>query len=1102
MTNFSKSFRYTTAIAISLFALSIANKANAQCIGSPTLNCMGVATGPIAVDAAITTLNVQAGATVTAGPNRVDAVTIVSDLITANIDGTIENTATGTFAGGLVTRNDDVDLIVNNNATGIVRVLGAGRAVTIGSDGINSSLINSLTINNDGLIDAPVSNAFAIAGGENADIITNSATGTINGNFSLLDGDDVITNDGTLNIGRIIFGTGNDTLTNNAGAAVNINSNFGNGAARLNKASGDFTVNNDGDIILTGTRTGADVIDGPRDGLLIVNNTGTIQNSGTGTGGKWAILSRGESNITNSGDIIGADGLAIAGVNRTMSDVITNTATGSIIGDIRLANDSDDTVTTAGLIDGRVLLRSGDDTFNINLDSAVITGNANGNGHTIGDTLNISSSMGDSTIDSLTYRNFEFVNLSGDTKFTTTGLFSNAQAVTLDGDTDLVISDGSRIRADTLAVTGATGNNDITVDDGGTLESDVALDDGADTLTINGRVVGDIDLGDADDILSINLNTGSYTGDADGGAHTVGDTLDITSGSTETLDIDRFTNFEGLTLAGGGQFNTTTTSSGTYDTVTLDAGTNLNLGSGSMLTSTGAFTNVGGNAITIGSDAILEIPSFTGQPDTLTFDVATDTSFGVLNITGGPVDLTGVNVTALISGAVTDDDEVRVATGTAPAIGLTAGAGQVFTDIPDTSLLFNFGIADGNQGEVTTSGDANSLFIISDKVFLIRQVIEEGNEANVGEVLEVLETIPPGIDDPQIQDVLGQMNSASDANELRDVLQAVLPVLDTGAFSAAQNVTGNTLRLVSDRLTVLRDHGGSATGLSSGDVTENIQMWGQVFGQNINQDERKEILGFDAHTRGVTIGLDTEVLGDNVTAGIALSYANTDVDSRNLNNAETDIDSYNVSLYGDYDLTQNTYLVGDIGYTYGDNEGTRFNLGGVAGLNADSDYGSHQGEVRVILGHDYQVQGREDIRITPKLQAHYIHYQNEDISETGAGGAGLNVESDALNSLEFGVGLDVRKDYTRANGGMISPEINVGYRYDVIGDALETTSNFQAGGPSFISEGADPDQDTFNIGTGVGYTAPDGKEFTFSYDYESKDEFGAHSALFRVAAPF
>ena len=174
----------------------------------------------------------------------------------------------------------------------------------------------------------------------------------------------------------------------------------------------------------------------------------------------------------------------------------------------------------------------------------------------------------------------------------------------------------------------------------------------------------------------------------------------------------------------------------------------------------------------------------------------------------------------------------------------------------------------------------------------------------------------------------------------------------------------------------------------------------------------------------------------------------------------------------------------------------------MAGLNANSDYGSHQFQARTILARDYHLSGYEGVRVTPKGQVRYTYYQNEDINETGAGGANLNVDSEGLNILEIGVGVDVRKDYTQNNGSIISPEISAGYRYDVIGDAVQTTSTFESGGPSFRSEGADPDQGTLNLGFGVGYTTPSSIELTASYDYENKDAFDSHSGFIRVAAPF
>ncbi len=928
-------------------------------------------------------------------------------------------------------------------------------------------------------------------------------------------GNDTITCTGA-NGAQLFNDGGNDTFIVDTGASL---TRSGNGSVLRLRNNTGINLTNNGNIEITGgdARFQDVVLIQRASGDINITNTatGTILNNSTKNNSiSSAIQIARDSNfntftLNNSGNISSSRQAVYFGslsrgrhVNATyVSSNITNLAGGFIqttgsVKDAIFFNAGDDTLINQGTIIGDITFGAGDDGYTIDLDTASFVGDADGGTHNVGDTLTISSDLADATVDN-NFSNFEDLTLSGDNDFTVTGT-SSFDNISLLNTTDLIVGDGGVLTAN-VGLVGTAGNN-ITVDNGGALNADTTLTGADETFTINGDVTGDIDLGAGNDVLNINLGTGSYTGIADGGMDAAGDNLNLVTAQNSNVNLDSYINFEDLSLDGDGTFTTVNGSTATFDTVSMLNNTNLIVGNNSTLTSTGAFLNNGVNNITILSDGVIDTGTF-AAPSTLTFDVATDTSFGFLNV-GSPLDLTGANVTALVSGAVTDADEVRVATGIAPLTGLVGVVGQTFTDIDDTSLLFNFGIADGGQAEVTTSGDANSLFIISDKVFRIREVIREGNEQNVGDVLEVLEAIPAGINNPEIQAVLGNVNSASSAEELTQVLQATLPALDTSAFSAAQNVTGNTLRLVSDRLTVIRDHGGSETGIASGDVSENLQMWGQVFGQKINQGTREGIAGFDAWTRGVTVGLDTEILGEDTTVGIALSHANTDVDSNSLNNTKSDINSYNVSLYGDYDLSESTYLVGDVGYTYGDNETTRFNVGGVTGLDADSDYGSHQLEARLIAAKDYDVEQIDGVRVTPKVQAHYIHYQAEDINETGAGGAGLNVDSEGLNILEFGVGVDVRKDHTLYNGGVLSPEINVGYRYDVIGDELQTTSTFAAGGPSFRSEGAEPDQHTYNVGFGVGYTAPNNVEFTASYDYERKDEYDGHSALVRLAAPF
>lgn len=724
-----------------------------------------------------------------------------------------------------------------------------------------------------------------------------------------------------------------------------------------------------------------------------------------------------------------------SGANAADSSIVNN---GTISANTRAISLSggDDTVTSSGDITGDVDLGSGDDIFTIDLDTGSFAGTADGGAHSAGDVLNVDASDGDATLGG-GFTNFETVNLTGNNTITTDGTHTN-ETINLLGTTNLSVAGTSSVTA-TSGVIGSGSGNDINVASGGALIADVALSTGTNTVTNAGAITGDLNFSTGTD--SVNLNGGNITGNVVDG--------NIGSGLS-SLFLNASTAISGNTVV---------------DNATFGAGNTLTTG------------------------------SFTGT--NLTFNITDDTTFGVLNVTGGAIDLTGSTVTVSAADGISDGTEFQIGNGTAQVIGLDGTSGQAFTSVADTSLLLDFGIADGSQAEVTTgSADNSELFLVAAKSTTPVKLVTNATNARGAIETPVLST------NPEIAAILSNTNTASNIGELTDVLHATIPAVDGGSFSAAKNVTGNTLRLVSDRLTVIRSHGGSASGVSSGDLAKNLQVWGQAFGQVLRQGERKNVAGFDATTRGLTVGADSEGIYEGATIGLAFSYADSTVKSRSVNSTNSDIGSYNISLYGDYDLTDSSYLVGDIGYTYGDNESTRFNVGGVAGLNANSDYDSHQIEARLIAARDYSLTNYNGVRITPKVQAHYIRFQNEDITETGAGGASLSIDSEALHIFELGVGVDARKDYKQSNGGIFSPEVSVGYRYDVVGDALQTTSTFAAGGPSFRSEGADPDQGTFNLGLGLGYVSTDSLELTASYDYENKDAFSSHSAFLRAAMPF
>ncbi len=894
------------------------------------------------------------------------------------------------------------------------------------------------------------STAIDLQGG--ADVLTNAAGGTLDGVGDIAiqktGGTLNLTNDGTITNAAdanneatvdIHFSTTSTTINNNATGVISNTGGTGANREAIDFNGGTSILNNSGTVSSTNNTI---FMDG---GNVTINNAAGATISSTSTGNSTIIWAT-AGNIDNAGTITGA----LRAISLQSSGTLTNQAGATI--------ESTGSNGAIYLVDGTVDINNSGNIINDTAGQSAITHNL-----ASGDFQGAINNLAGGVIRG-NQNGISMDEPGGSSTGEISGAITNAG--TIQGTNGAGIFgraiDTSSSSAEVSYSGGVVNTGTITGNRGIFLQGSIATIGLASISSIDnsGTIEGTggtaIEFDAASGTTAININGGNIIGDV----------------------VDNFTNghISNVTITGSG-FDTE--GDFTVSSLTVNAGEEFRI-SGDDTFNTNTLSLGAGSTLNIGIDAA---------------GVA-----GNVNVTAGAVDLTGAAVGAEVNAAapLVDGQEILIGTGTADVVGTTGATGQALETAADDSLLFDFEIADGGQVDITGSADASELY------FLVTQAASAGGSAvtsNANGAGTAINTLM-GTTNPQLSSILANVAAASTSEELEEVLQAVLPQVDTGALTAAQNVTGNTIRLVSDRLSTIRTTGGGQSGVSSGDLTENLQMWGQVFGQKADQGLRDGIAGFDSTTTGITVGADTEGLHDNATVGVAFSYAFTDVDSDNATNTQSDINSYNATLYGDYDLGNDIYVVGDIGYTYGDNETTRSNVGGVAGLNAKSDYGSHQAQARAIVARDYNLTKHEGVRVTPKALVKYTYYQNEDINETGAGGANLDVDSEALNIFEVGVGVDVRKDYVQDNGGVISPEVSAGYRYDLVGDAVQTTSTFEGGGPSFRSEGADPDQDTFNLGVGVGYTTPSSMEFTASYDYENKDEFDSHSAFIRLAAPF
>src|SRR5262249_42453021 len=140
--------------------------------------------------------------------------------------------------------------------------------------------------------------------------------------------------------------------------------------------------------------------------------------------------------------------------------------------------------------------------------------------------------------------------------------------------------------------------------------------------------------------------------------------------------------------------------------------------------------------------------------------------------------------------------------------------------------------------------------------------------------------------------------------------------------------------------------------------------------------------------------------------------------------------------------------------------------------------------------------------ITPNVLMHWVHYDPDSYTETGAGGLSQRVDGDTMNIFELGIGVKAGWQHTNADGSKLTPQVRVGYRYDLIGDNVEATSSFTGGGAAFDTKGPDPAQSSFNLGGTLKYDANDSWEFTASYDLDAKEDYISNAGFVRAGYKF
>ncbi|MCB9964543.1 MAG: autotransporter domain-containing protein [Rhodospirillales bacterium] len=1008
----------------------------------------------------------------------------------------------------------------------------------------------------------PAGAGTAITPGADASVQTDAAddVGEINVNAiaNIGDsGDDDTVADEAINIDH----TGNEITFYDSDSAATATVTIGDGVndAAVTMAATTtttFTIGEDStggnannvNVVFDGAITGA-----AADSILNINTSATSTNTVSFYGA--TDLSTGTVTMGNAADTV-VLGEADAGANSTVA------FTGNVAGKGTLTLTGDDTDAIGHTITGNVGtstqslaavnvgldnddLATATDTHtiagNLYADTVTFTAANNAGGTTIGGTLVLNDSAAAVTAEVGTITtavagdgNLSLVQSTNGVSLTVTGDIGTSTA----GLRSIAIGDGAGVSAVTLEADGNVYATAITIgDDGANANDGNLLLNGTSAQVVSGTIdgagggEGTITVGDGTNASSVTFQGVIGATDIDG--------MVISAGATATLQADFDATQDaatdvGLDVNGTLAIDSSTTgvdvnvAAGDIDvdgtvSITGDNATTITAASDIFidgtfttalesvaltLTSTGDNVAVGGtsdttltlgNAVTLNGD--LAVSGNTGKTVTLaikktsTFDPDTTT---VITATGDTVDI--------------DSDGTLKVTLAADTAEFDDGATITVIDSDENVELDN---VDTTYAALITSGDVvlqDTAFIdLADNSSTAQDLLITVNVKDASTVLsgtsyndmadKLLQTITSADTTGGLETARGNVQGAATAAAAQALLEGMAPNVDGSAQTGVvASVTNSALGLTGDRLASLRT--GDQTGMAAGNMTHGLKVWGQAFGTTGTQDSRDGVSGYDVDTWGLTVGVDTQTLADDWVWGLAFTYADTAVDSDNAVNTQVDLDTYQIALYGDYKWDAATYINGQIGYGMNKGDQSKTNVGGT-GLTANADVDSDVFFARLEAGRDYDMDN--GWTLTPIANLNYQHISSDGYTETGTCGTLCltNVDVENMNSLEAGLGAEASYLHQMADGSFLKPKLHAAYRYDFIGDEVQTTGAFSGvSATRFTVKGFDAQQNTFNVGAGLSFYSSSNFELSANYDYELKEDYDAHNGYIRAGFKF
>jgi fibronectin-binding autotransporter adhesin len=252
--------------------------------------------------------------------------------------------------------------------------------------------------------------------------------------------------------------------------------------------------------------------------------------------------------------------------------------------------------------------------------------------------------------------------------------------------------------------------------------------------------------------------------------------------------------------------------------------------------------------------------------------------------------------------------------------------------------------------------------------------------------------------------------------------------------------------------------------------------WMHSFGGFASLNGNSTAPGFTAQAGGFLAGYDQAVM-DNAYLGLAGGYQHTDTNEHSTSDGKED--SARFAVYGGVSAGPSLFT-GTAGYAHDWLDTTRR----IAGIGKAGE--SHGGDEATVAGQwslpvPISGFGGSAATLTPKAGFQYVHLSEDGFADAGARGFDLHSGDRDTDSFQPFAGVSAAQTFVTASGGAFTPDIHLGFGYDVLPNSRNLVVT-TVSGDNFQVAGVKPSRAQVTAGAGFNFVCGPNLSLYGKYD--------------------